>query len=146
MLYCYCLLWPNRIRDTFMEWRYGPNGLISCVFSYFPSQMDENHMSCHWGQTHPLGPFFRNHHRGKGTHLRCLGLGHCSSSRFGRQYSRRTHLKLWFETEGCHWDCQTIKVKVASESESDLHIRTIGIGQESAHKHIQLRRNTFHCC
>ena len=35
---------------------------------------------------------------------------------------------------------------MASESESDLHIRTIGIGQESAHKHIQLRRNTFHCC
>ena len=63
--------------------------------------------------------------------------------RFGRQYSRHTHFKLWFETEGCHWDCQTIKVKVASESESDLHIQTIGIGQEFAHKHIQLRRNTF---
>ena len=37
----------------------------------------------------------------------------------------------------------SMKMKVASESKSDLHIRTIGIGQESAHKHIQLRRNTF---
>ena len=132
VLYCYSLLWPNRIRETFTErhspntynmlWRYGPNWLISCVFSH-PKWMN---IICH----------------ATGARLETIiGVRHPSQvssswSLLFRFVDTDTHI-LSFGLR------LSMKMKVASESKSDLHIRTIGIGQESAHKHIQLRRNTF---